>query len=61
MFIARLFYFLLFLAFIAGAGEVLVDLTTEMRGTAIAAHKRGPISHSLFTRQLTTKQIFQKH
>lgn len=55
MFIARLFYFVLWLAFIAGAGEVLVDLTNEMRGAAIAAHKRGPISHSLFTRQLTSK------
>ncbi len=56
MFIARLFYFVLWLAFIAGAGEVLVDLTNELRGAAIKAHGKGPISHSLFTKQLTEKK-----
>jgi hypothetical protein len=61
MFIALLFYFVLWLAITLGAGEVLVDLTREMRGVATTAHQRGPISHSLFTRQLTTKQNFQKY
>lgn len=41
MFIARIIYLVLWLAFVAGVGEVLVDFTKEMRGTAIAAHRRG--------------------
>ena len=49
----KFIYFILWLALAIGVGEVLVDLTHEMRGAAIAAHKKGPISHKLFTKQLT--------
>ncbi len=49
----KLVHFILWLALSIGVGEVLVDLTHEMRGAAIKAHKRGPICHSLFTKQLT--------
>ncbi len=49
----KFIYVILWLAFAIGVGEILVDLTHEMRGAAIAAHKKGPISHKLFTEQLT--------
>lgn len=51
----KFIYVILWLAFAIGVGEVLVDLTNEMRGAAIQAHKRGPISHSLFTKQLISR------
>lgn len=41
------------LAFTLGTGEVLFDLVQEMRGAAVSAHNKGPISHKLFTEQLT--------
>ncbi len=53
MTVFKLIHFIFWLAFSIGVGEVLVNLTTEMRGAAIKAYKRGPISHSLFTKQLT--------
>jgi hypothetical protein len=49
----KLVYVVLWLAFAIGIGEVLIDLTNEMRGAAIKAHRKGPISHKLFTEQLT--------
>jgi len=49
----KLIYLILWLAFAVGVGEVLIDLTNELRGAAIEAHRRGPISHKLFTEQLT--------
>ena len=51
--IFKFIYIILWMAFAIGAGEVLVDFTKEMRGAAITAHKKGPISHKLFTEQLT--------
>ncbi|MES2801725.1 MAG: hypothetical protein V4654_04490 [Bdellovibrionota bacterium] len=49
----KFIHFLLWLALAIGVGEVLVTFTNEMRGAAIRAHQRGPISHKLFTEQLT--------
>ena len=51
--ISKIIYLIIGLALAIGVGEVLVDFTQEMRGAAIAAHKKGPISHKLFTEQLT--------
>jgi hypothetical protein len=49
----KFIYILLWIALSIGVGEVLVDLTNEIRSTAISAYQRGPISHKLFTEQLT--------
>lgn len=49
----KLIYLILWLAFSIGVGEVLIELTHEMRSAAIEVHRRGPISHKLFTEQLT--------
>lgn len=51
--IFKLIYLILWLALAIGAGEIIVNFTHEMRGAAIHAHQRGPISHKLFTEQLT--------
>lgn len=53
MYAIKFIYAILWLALTIGAGEVLVNFTQEMRGAAIQAHQRGPISHKLFTEQLT--------
>jgi hypothetical protein len=49
----KLIYFILWIALAIGVGEVLVNFTQEMREAAIEAHQKGPISHKLFTEQLT--------
>jgi hypothetical protein len=53
MTIIKFFYIILWLGLSIGFFEVLRDFTNEMRGAAIHAHQRGPISHKLFTEQLT--------
>jgi hypothetical protein len=53
MAIIKFFYIILWLGLSIGFYEVLRDFTNEMRGAAIHAHQRGPISHKLFTEQLT--------
>ena len=50
---AKFIYIILWVALAIGVGEVFVDFTKEMRGAAIKAHIKGPISHKLFTEQLT--------
>lgn len=52
----KFIHFILWLAFAIGVGEALVGLTHELRGAAIKAHRKGPISHKLFTEQLTGKK-----
>ncbi len=53
MSVIKLIHFAIWLALTIGVGGVLVDFTKELRGAAIEAHRRGPISHKLFTEQLT--------
>ncbi len=52
-FISKLLYFVIWIALGVGFGESLVDLTNSIRGAAIHAHQRGPLSYKLFTEQLT--------
>lgn len=40
--------------FYIGLGIGIVDMTGWMRDKAIKAHQKGPISHRLFTQQLTS-------
>lgn len=53
MSVIKLIHVVVWLALAIGVGSVLVDFTKELRGAAIEAHRRGPISHKLFTEQLT--------
>jgi hypothetical protein len=53
MSVARFIYAIIWLAFAIGIGEVLWDFTQEIRGAAVKAYQKGPISHKLFTEQLT--------
>lgn len=49
----KVIHFILWLALAIGVGEISISFINEMRGAAIKAHIRGPISHKLFTEQLT--------
>lgn len=51
----KLIYAILWFALAIGIGEVSLSFIKEMRGAAIQAHQKGPISHKLFTEQLTSK------
>ncbi len=52
----KLIYVLLWVALSIGVGEVLVNITSEIRGAAISVYQHGPISHKLFTEQLTDQK-----
>lgn len=54
--VVRFIYAILGLAFAIGISEVLIDFTQEMRGVTVKAYQRGPISHKLFTEQLTDQK-----
>ncbi len=53
MTLIKLIHITLWLALVIGVGEVSVTFVREMREAAIEVHKKGPISHKLFTEQLT--------
>ena len=51
----KLIGYILWLAFAVAGIDLLKDMTEVMKGEAIKAYQRGPISHSLFTKQLTSR------
>lgn len=52
----KFIYVIIWLAFAIGFGEVLVNLNNEMRGAAVKAYMKEPISYKLFTEQLTNSK-----
>ncbi len=43
--ITKFIYAIIWFAFAIGIGKALWDFTQEMRGAAVKAYKKGPISH----------------
>jgi len=51
--VIRILNAIIWLALAIGVGESFANLNDEIRGAAIQAHQRGPLSYKLFTEQLT--------
>jgi hypothetical protein len=51
--ITKILSALIWLGIAISIDEAFADLTNEMRGAAIRAHRHGPISYKLFTKKLT--------
>lgn len=51
----KLLGYIIWLAFAVAGIDLLKEATQAMRSEAIKAYQRGPISHSLFTKQLTRR------
>lgn len=49
----RFIYAIFWIAIALGVGDALVDMTNFMRSEAIHAHKKGLMSYTQFTKELT--------